>query len=195
MKKLFYFAIPLFLIFFVQSCDKVIRSVNSNYAEEQDQKKALDYFIEESQYMTEREALSKEINYYKQPNIVRQEYIGTISGKSLIHIANEINKEDQNQIGFGPSNIKIIHKVDDIKEVGLNHPNEQVAKVYVFGGDFVHFRNGASRIFKIIVYIPEIERFIDVNGRFIDSINTHLDLNSEDYKWIWDLPSWSDIPL
>lgn len=177
------------------SCDHVMRTVNPDYAAKHDQEKALAYFIENTQYMTEREALSKEINYYRAPKIIRQELIGTLSGKTLIHIANEMHKEDENKPGLGPSNIRVIRNVSDVKEYGLDHPNEQVAKVYIFGGDFVHYNKGMSQVFKIIVYIPEIDRLIEVDGRMIDNINTKLNLNSDQYRWFWSLPSWSEQPL
>ena len=146
--------LTLLSVFLTTSCEYVQRAYDSNYAEQQDLEKALSFFIDKNQYMTERDALSKEINYYHAPKIVRQEYIGTLSGKTLIHIANEIKKyDDNNKPGLGPSNVKLITRVDDIKEYGINHPNEQVAKVYVFGGDFVHYNRGITEIFKIVVYI------------------------------------------
>lgn len=194
--KYSYIIILSFLsIFLTSSCDQVLRKLDSNYADDQDLQKALAFFIDENQYMTERDALSKEINYYRAPKILRQELIGTLSGKTLIHIANEIKKEDDNQAGWGPSNMKFFRKVDDIKEYGLNHPHEQVAKVYVFGGDFVHSNRGITEIFTIVVYIPDIDRLIEVDGKFIDSIHTNIDINSDNYKWIWGLPSLADKPL
>ena len=187
--------LTLLSVFLTTSCEYVQRAYDSNYAERQDLEKALTFFIDKNQYMTERDALSKEINYYHAPKIVRQEYIGTLSGKTLIHIANEIKKYDDNKPGLGPSNVKLITRVDDIKEYGINHPNEQVAKVYVFGGDFVHYNRGITEIFKIVVYIPDLDRLIEVDGKYIDCITTSIDINSDNYKWFWDLPNWADKPL
>ena len=192
--KYFYIIILSFLsIFLTSSCDQVLRKLDSNYADDQDLQKALSFFIDENQYMTERDALSEEINYYRAPKILRQEFIGTLSGKTLIHIANEIKKEDDNKARG--SYIAFFRIVDDIKEYGLNHPHEQVAKVYVFGGDFVNYNRGITEKFKIVVYIPDIDRLIEVDGKFIDTIYGNIDLNSDNYKWIWGLPNWADKPL
>lgn len=195
MNKKFNLIIILGLFIYFSSCDNIRRTYETGYADTQDLKKALEYFIEDNKYMTERDALAKEIDYYREPNILRQEYIGTLTGKNLIHIANEIQKEDGNQMGWGPSNIKIFRKVDDIKELGINYPNEQKAKVFVFGGDFVHYAKGIKEIYKIIVYIPDLNRFLDVDGKYINEIYTEKDLNSKDYKWFWDLPIYNDKPL
>lgn len=52
--------------------------------------KVQSWFIEENQIMTERDALSREIDYYRPPKVVRSEMLGWLDGKGLIHIANAI---------------------------------------------------------------------------------------------------------
>lgn len=76
------------------SCDEIRRTVTHQTRETENMEKALSFFVEDNQIMTKRDALAKEIDYYQDPTILRQEFIGNLSGKSLIHIANEIQKED-----------------------------------------------------------------------------------------------------
>ena len=41
-------------------------------------------FIKEKSYMTEQEALSKEIDYYKAPQITTREHVKSLTGKEVI---------------------------------------------------------------------------------------------------------------
>ncbi len=63
----------LFLLCMSVSCDK--------YSIEEAQV----HFIENVQYMTEREALSHEIDYYKPPQITVARKVQDLSGKDAIH--------------------------------------------------------------------------------------------------------------
>ena len=53
-------------------------------------------FIKELSYMTEKEALSNEIDYYKAPEITYKEHTRSLTGKDLIHECNQIMEEDNN---------------------------------------------------------------------------------------------------
>lgn len=159
--------------------------------------KVQSWFIQENQIMTERDALSKEISYYRPPQIVRSEQIGWLSGKNLIHIANAIEKEDNEKpmtSFMGSSPMKYVRNVQDIKEYGLNHPDEYSAELYVFAADFVHFNRGISRVWKLIAYIPEMDRYIDIDGNHIagQPINGFV---LEGHEWVSKLPIYEDLPL
>lgn len=159
--------------------------------------KVQSWFIQENQIMTERDALSKEIDYYRPPQIVRSEQIGWLSGKNLIHIANAIEKEDNEKpmtSFMGSSPMKFVRNVQDIKEYGLNHPDEYSSELYVFAADFVHFNRGVSRVWKLIVYIPEMDRYIDIDGNHIAGqlINGFV---LEGHEWVSKLPIYEDLPL
>lgn len=158
---------------------------------------AQSWFIQENQIMSERDALSKEIDYYRPPKIVRAELLGILNGKTLIHIANTIKKEDDEKpmtSFMGSSPMKFIRNVEDIKEYGLNHPEEYIAELYVFGGDFVHYGRGIGRIWKLVVYIPEINRFFEVDANHISG-QPISGFKHEGYEWISNLPFYEDFPL
>lgn len=170
----------------------------SNHNSDGDLEDAKKFFIEESQIMSEKDALAKEINYYRPPQIIRAEYIGTLTGKNLIHIANQIEKENQEQreaLDKGLTWCAVTYNVSDVKEYGINNPNTNVAKLYLFGGDFVHYSNGIQRIYSLVLFIPDMKKYMEVEGKYIDSINTNLDLSADNYKFIWQLPIYEDRSL
>lgn len=159
--------------------------------------KAQSFFIQENQIMTERDALSREIDYYRAPKIVRAEQLGWLNGKNLIHIANAITKEDDEKpmTSFGGSSpMKFVRNVQDVKEYGLNHPDDYKAELYVFGGDFVHYSRGIKRVWQLVVYIPEIERFLEIDAKHIAG-QPIGDFKIEGYEWVSNLPIYEDLPL
>lgn len=159
--------------------------------------KVQSWFIQENQIMTERDALSREIDYYRPPQVVRSEQLGWLNGKNLIHIANAIKKEDDEKpmISFmGSSPMKIIRNVQDIKEYGLNHPEDYKAELYVFGADFVHYGRGIKRVWGLVVYIPEIDRYIEIDANHIAG-QPISGFQSEGYEWVSNLPIYEDLPL
>lgn len=83
--KAFRLSLTILLIIGFSSCTKSINQ-QMDLAEAQ--------FIKELSYMTEKEALSKEINYYKAPEITYKEHIRSLTGKDLIHECNQIMEED-----------------------------------------------------------------------------------------------------
>ena len=120
-------------------------------------------FIKELSYMTEKEALSNEIDYYKAPEITYKEHTRSLTGKDLIHECNQIMEEDNNKdyTQFGPTSFKITRKVTDIKAYALEHPNEIIANEFKFSGIFTHF--GADKYDEkkaIVIVVPELERYI-----------------------------------
>lgn len=86
--------IPLLLIVALfSSCDQVQNS-SSNYAGKYGEY-AKQAFLEKRSYMTEREALSKEIGWYKAPQITDYSYYGDMTGKDIISICNKIIAENE----------------------------------------------------------------------------------------------------
>lgn len=120
-------------------------------------------FIKELSYMNEKEALSKEIGYYKAPEITYKKHIRSLTGKDLIHECNQIMDENNNKdyIQFGPTLFKITKNVADIKAYALEHPNEIIANEFKFSGIFTHFgANKYGEIKAVVIVIPELERYI-----------------------------------
>ena len=106
---------------------------------------AQEHFITNVQYMSEREALSREIDYYKPPQITVSRKIKDLTGKDAIHECNIMLKENsetdeamrKGQIQFGR-----VWYVDKEKEYALDHPNDIVGAKFYFEGIFTHFANG-----------------------------------------------------
>lgn len=133
-KKLSVVLLVIFSILFV-GCDQASNGQNSSTSpSSKNLSKVQSWFIQENQIMTERDALSREIDYYRPPKVVRSEMLGWLDGKALIHIANVIQKEDDEKpmtSFMGSSPMKFVRNVQDIKEYGLNHPNDYKAELYV----------------------------------------------------------------
>lgn len=147
--------------------------------------------------MTERDALSHEISYYRAPSLVRAELLAYLDGKNLIHIANSIQKEDNEapMTSFiGSSPMKIIRNVGDVKSYGLDHPNDPCAELYVFGGDFVNYSGSITRVWKLVVYIPENSRYLEVNGSNI-ARQPAYNFTLKGHEWISRLPLFENINL
>lgn len=147
--------------------------------------------------MSERDALSREISYYRAPSLIRSELLGYLDGKNLIHIANSIQKEDSEapMTSFmGSSPMKIIHNVDDVKTYGLDHPNDVKAELYVFGGDFVNYGGSITRVWKLVVYIPDTSRYLEVNGSHIAGQPIYS-FTAEGHEWISKLPIFENVNL
>lgn len=158
--------------------------------------RVIDAFIEENRFMTEKDALSKEVNYYREPRIIRSSVICELTGRDLIHIANEITREDNEKemIQFGPTSFKIIRNVQDIKDVGMDNPDKNVGTLYVLGGDFVHYNNGAQRNWKLAIYVPKIKRYLEVEYKHLTSQSQSC-INTESNSWMMNLPVFENVEL
>lgn len=130
----------------ISSCTKSIKQ-QMNLAEV--------HFIKKLSYMTEKEALSKEIDYYKAPQITYKEHTRSLTGKDLIHECNQIMEKDKNKTysQIGPTSFKFITKVDDIKAYALEHPNEIIANEFKFSGIFTHFGSDKYAERKAIIIV------------------------------------------
>jgi hypothetical protein len=124
--------------------------------------KAESIFIDEVQYMTKKEALSNEINYYKEPEITTRSHKRSLTGKDLIHECNRVMDEDNGKdfTHFGPTTFKIIRRVDDIKDYAIEHPNDVIAEEFYFEGTFTHYNNGYGTRKAIVIYVPKLDRYI-----------------------------------
>ena len=124
--------------------------------------KAESIFIDEVQYMTKEDALSKEINYYKAPNISTRTHVRSLTGKDLIHECNRVIDEDNRKdfTHFGPTTFKIIRRVGDIKDYAIKHPDDIVAEEFYFEGTFTHYNNGYGDRMARVIYVSELDRYI-----------------------------------
>lgn len=124
--------------------------------------KAEKIFIEEVQYMTKEDALSKEISYYKEPEITTRIHKRSLTGKDLIHECNRVIEEDDNKeyTHFGPTTFKSVRRVGDIKDLAIKHPDDIVAEEFYFMGTFTHYNNGYDSRKATVIYVQELDRYI-----------------------------------
>jgi hypothetical protein len=106
---------------------------------------AMKVFIERVQYMTEREALSKGINYYKKPRITVKRKVRDLTGKAAVYECNLLGKENEESLALLKGGyVPIVSTYDYYKEkeYALDHPNDIVGAEYYFEGVFTHFNKG-----------------------------------------------------
>ena len=129
---------------------------------EEQMEKAEAIFIDEVQYMTYEEALSKDINYYREPEIITRTHKRSLTGKELIRECNRVIKEDNDKeyTQFGPTSFKTVRYVDNIKEYAIKHPDEILANEFFFVGTFTHFANGYSEKEAKVIYVPKLDDYI-----------------------------------
>lgn len=111
-------------------------------------KEAQVHFIESVQYMSKREALSKEINYYKDPQITVARKVSDLTGKDVIHECNlmlQENEEVRKEMESGRRQFGRMWNVSDAKEYALDHPDKIVGAKYYFEGMFTHYNNGYGK--------------------------------------------------
>lgn len=127
-------------------------------------------FIKNRTIMTKKDALSKEIDYYKDPEITNRRHTRSLTGKELIHECNKIMKEDEEHIerdGYG-----IKRKAYDIKEYAIQNPDQIIANEFVFSGVFTHYgEDKYEKYTESIIYIPKLNRFLSTSlkfGRLLD---------------------------
>lgn len=99
-------------------------------------------FIEERSYMSERDALSKEISWYKEPQITDYSYYGELTGKDIISICNKIiaeNKQNEEELRSHRAWFIYTYNVGDIKEYALDHPNDAIASKYHLAANFTTY--------------------------------------------------------
>lgn len=155
-----FYTILMYLVIFscIDSCiDSCAERHNNKYFEYAEK-----VFIDEASYMNEREALSTEIGYYKSPQILKKQHNRDLTGKEIIHICNEIEKENtelSRRLEMGEIMFAVLTKVSDIKDYALDHPDEIIAHEFYFEGIFTTYNienKYNKRSMKIIV-IPKVK--------------------------------------
>lgn len=126
----------LLLVIILTSCNQP-QSNGSKYGEY-----AKQAFLEERSYMSERDALSREISWYNEPQITDYSYLGEMTGKDIISICNKIIAENQQKgEDLRAHRTWVIHtyNVGDIKEYALSHPDESIASKYHLAANFTTY--------------------------------------------------------
>lgn len=121
-------------------------------------------FIKEVSYMTEKEALSKEINYYKAPEITVKQHSRSLTGKDLIHECNIIIRNEQESLKKRSIFPIRTQGVQPIKEYALEHPDDIIANEFKFKGIFTHYgENKYGEKSATIIVVPELKRYIRID--------------------------------
>lgn len=117
-------------------------------------------FVEEMAYMDEQEALSKEIDYYKAPQITTRKHTRALTGRDLIHECNKVIKKNEERRKSKALVIRTIN-VSDIKQYAMEHSDDIVANEFEFSGTFTHFGpDKYGQRTAIVIAIPELDRYI-----------------------------------
>lgn len=138
------------VVMIVTSC---VESISSQ------EKKVKEIFIKEAELLTKKEALSKELDYHE-PYINECRHTRSLNGKDLIHECNRVMKEDEEKEGWGPSQIKRIRRVWDLKDYAIEHSDEIVANEFYLVGTFTSFTGGTMICKGSIIYVYKLDRYI-----------------------------------
>lgn len=127
-------------------------------------------FIEEASTITERIALSYEIDYYKPPCVKARKHVRDLTGKDIIHICNIIKKEDMEyfeRIGIRYS--ALARDVADIKEYALDNPNKIIAHEFYLSGTFTIADRESKYMDQSMsfIIIPKLEGYMGGKYRFL----------------------------
>lgn len=132
-------AIIFVLVSILSACDSFNNSRTGTIEEAQQQ------FITEVQYMTEKDALANEINYYKEPQITVYRKVRDLTGKDAIHECNLLEKENEEKeraLRTGQMSVIRTWNCYQEKQYAVDHPNDIVGAEYYFEGTFTHYNNG-----------------------------------------------------
>lgn len=115
-------------------------------------------FISEAQIMSEQVALSKEISWYKTPQITECTVSRNLTGKDVIHEMNLLLKENENaspDVIFGWTFTWNGEWIAKAKDYAVQHPDEIIATEYYFTGVFTNYsaESKYSTIRKRLLYI------------------------------------------
>ena len=138
-KKVTWSTLMLFLVFILSSCDFMNNSQTGTIEEAQQQ------FINEVQYMTEKDALANEINYYKEPQITVYRKVRDLTGKDAIHECNLLEKENaEKESALRNGQVSVIRTWNcyQEKQYAADHPDDIIGAEYYFEGIFTHYNNG-----------------------------------------------------
>jgi hypothetical protein len=118
-------------------------------------------FIEKAP-ITEREALSDEIDYYKPPYIKVRKHVRDLTGKDIIHICNIIERENEEKterLRKGETSVVWTPFVGDIKGYALDNPNKIIAHEFYFSGTFTigDRKNKYRDLSRSFIILPKLE--------------------------------------
>lgn len=139
------------ILFLLCSCDFITDKTPSlDTAEAQ--------FISETQIMSEQDALSNEISWYKAPQIIERTLSRRLTGKDVIREMNILLKENEEakpDAIFGWTFKWNGEWISKAKDYAVQHPDEIVAVEYYFTGVFTNYSADSkySTIRKRVLYI------------------------------------------
>lgn len=139
------------ILFLLCSCDYITDKTPSlDTAEAQ--------FISETQIMSEQDALSKEISWYKAPQIIERTLSRILMGRDVIHEMNILLKENEEakpDAIFGWTFTWNEEWISKAKDYAVQHPDEAIAVEYYFTGVFTNYSADSkySTIRKRMLYI------------------------------------------
>lgn len=115
-------------------------------------------FISETQIMSEQDALSKEISWYKAPQIMERALSRRLTGRDVIHEMNILLKENEEakpDAIFGWTFKWNGEWISKAKDYAVQHPDEVIAVEYYFTGVFTNYSADSkySTIRKRLLYI------------------------------------------
>lgn len=117
-------------------------------------------FIREVSYMSETDALSREVNHYKAPEITVKYHKRSLTGKELIHECNTVIEKNEESLSKGGILVRTYY-VSDIKEYALNHPEDIIANEFEFCGTFTHFEpDKYVKKSAAVIVVSKLEKYI-----------------------------------
>lgn len=122
---------------------------------------AKEQFVNNVQYMTKEEALSKEIDYYKDPEITVGYKVKDLSGKDVIHECNLLLKENEEayeDLQTGKRWVARTWNVGEAKDYAIKHPDDICGEEYYFEGVFTHYGNGFGTRKARVLLMKSIKR-------------------------------------
>lgn len=144
------YTIFIILLSLFSSCDFILDKTPSL-------DEAEDKFISEAQIISEKEAISEEISWYRAPQITERTLSRKLNGKDVIHEMNLLLKENEDAKPgiYGMTftwNVKWINKA---KDYAVEHPDEIIAAEYYFTGIFTNCNEKSkfSTIRRRLLYI------------------------------------------
>lgn len=142
-------------------CAMILTSCDDLSNESKILQEAQEHFISEVQYMTKEDALSNEIDYYKDPEITVGYKVKDLSGKDVIHECNLLLKENDeayNDLQTGKRWVVRTWNVGEAKDYAIKHPDDVCGKEYYFEGVFTHYGKGYGTRKARVLLMKSIER-------------------------------------
>ena len=156
MKRIINIAALLLLLVSITACNQVARFTDPTPSLEE----AQEVFIKETQIMSREDALSKEIDYYQEPQITERVLSRKLTGKDIIHEMNILLKENEETMSrpadfMGMRFTWSTEWIAKAKDYAVQHPDEYIAAEYYFTGIFTNYSRESrySTTRKRLIYI------------------------------------------